>query len=195
MVKVRSRQAVQGFRWECGNRRPLPGSCASPRTGLVRQNPFLQRFAEFCHPRSFRHSKPHRRPWGLASSSLLAPAPALLPRTCRRLRFVRHLLPRPGLSLDPADLTNVAVLWHRGDDFEKGGTRVPLVFRLATADDRRPPDKKPSRYLWKQGGGGQVCVCVWWGGGGVQETHGTTEMMIPRVAAKIGTKCPVVYAK
>ena len=42
-------------------------------------------------------------------------------------------------------------LWHKGEDFVKNGTSVPLLFRMATVADVKPPKgTKVSRYLWKQ---------------------------------------------
>ena len=42
-------------------------------------------------------------------------------------------------------------LWHKGEDFVKNGANVPLLFRMATVADVKPPKgTKVSRYLWKQ---------------------------------------------
>lgn len=34
-----------------------------------------------------------------------------------------------GSHLDPSDPANIPWLWHKGADFEKGGTSIPLLFR------------------------------------------------------------------
>ena len=54
-------------------------------------------------------------------------------------------------GLDPTDPSNMPRLWHKGEDFVKNGTAVPLLFRMATVEDVKPPKgTKISRYLWKQ---------------------------------------------
>jgi hypothetical protein len=54
-------------------------------------------------------------------------------------------------GLDPTDPRNMPRLWHKGEDFVKGGTPVPLLFRMATVADVKPPKgTKMSRFLWKQ---------------------------------------------
>ena len=54
-------------------------------------------------------------------------------------------------GLDPTDPSNMPRLWHKGEDFEKSGTNVPLLFRMATVADVKPPKgTRVSRYLWKQ---------------------------------------------
>lgn len=54
-------------------------------------------------------------------------------------------------------------MWHKGKDFQKSGSSIPLVFRTATVLDIKPVEKAPSRRLWvglqsrgakKQGRGG-----------------------------------------
>lgn len=42
-------------------------------------------------------------------------------------------------------------LWHKGVDFLKGGTPVPLLFRVATSEDVKPTgaDRPISRGLWR----------------------------------------------
>jgi len=53
-------------------------------------------------------------------------------------------------GLDPTDPRNMPRLWHKGEDFVKGGTPVPLLFRMATVADVKPPKgTKMSRFLWK----------------------------------------------
>ena len=54
-------------------------------------------------------------------------------------------------GLDPTDPSNMPRLWHKGEDFMMNGTNVPLLFRMATVADVKPPKgTKISRYLWKQ---------------------------------------------
>ncbi len=56
----------------------------------------------------------------------------------------------PPTGLDPTDPRNMPRLWHKGEDFVKGGTPVPLLFRMATVADVKPPKgTKMSRFLWK----------------------------------------------
>ncbi|KAK3256275.1 hypothetical protein CYMTET_34581, partial [Cymbomonas tetramitiformis] len=38
--------------------------------------------------------------------------------------------------------------WHKGPDFLKNGTKIPLTFRVATTADVKPAGKVRSRYLW-----------------------------------------------
>ena len=53
-------------------------------------------------------------------------------------------------GLDPGDLANAPYLWHKGDDFVKGGTPIPLVYRMAVATDVKPTGGgKLSRRLWR----------------------------------------------
>ena len=53
-------------------------------------------------------------------------------------------------GLDPSDINNAPFLWHKGEDFQKAGTAIPLMYRMATAADVKPPrGQKFSRYLWK----------------------------------------------
>ena len=56
-------------------------------------------------------------------------------------------------GLDPSDVANLSFLWHKGPDFDKGGVKVPLVFRTATVEDVKPKNgqggaKHSSRFLW-----------------------------------------------
>ncbi len=55
-------------------------------------------------------------------------------------------------GLDPTDLKNVEFLWHKGLDFVKGGTPIPLNFRVATVEDRKPAmaEKHVSRWVCGQ---------------------------------------------
>lgn len=53
-------------------------------------------------------------------------------------------------GLDPSDINNAPFLWHKGEDFQKGNTAIPLMYRMATVADVKPANgKKFSRYLWK----------------------------------------------
>lgn len=55
-----------------------------------------------------------------------------------------------GAGLDPTDINNAPFLWHKGEDFKKGPTAIPLMYRMATTADVKPAHgKKFSRYLWK----------------------------------------------
>ena len=65
-----------------------------------------------------------------------------------------------GLNL--CDMDNLPFLWHKGKDFwlarEKGsdqGNPIPLIFRMATVDDKKGATVvKTSRHLWR----GRVCL-------------------------------------
>jgi hypothetical protein len=51
--------------------------------------------------------------------------------------------------LDPSDINNAPFLWHKGEDFQKAGTSISLMYRMATSADVKPPrGQKFSRYLW-----------------------------------------------
>ena len=55
-----------------------------------------------------------------------------------------------GSGLDPSDINNAPFLWHKGEDFQKAGTSISLLYRMATSADVKPPrGQKFSRYLWK----------------------------------------------
>lgn len=55
-----------------------------------------------------------------------------------------------GSGLDPSDINNAPFLWHKGEDFQKAGTSISLMYRMATSADVKPPrGQKFSRYLWK----------------------------------------------
>lgn len=52
--------------------------------------------------------------------------------------------------MDPSDINNAPFLWHKGEDFQKAGTVIPLMYRMGTSADLKPPKgQKFSRYLWK----------------------------------------------
>lgn len=55
---------------------------------------------------------------------------------------------------DAADAANIAYLWHKGSDFLKAGSNIPLIFRMATVLDVKSADKGQSRRLWVSAGGG-----------------------------------------
>ena len=46
------------------------------------------------------------------------------------------------------DASAIEFLWHKGNDFHKAGSDIPLVFRIATVLDVKPNEKVPSRRLW-----------------------------------------------
>ena len=53
-------------------------------------------------------------------------------------------------GLDPSDINNAPFLWHKGEDFQKAGTAISLMYRMATTADVKPPrGQKFSRFLWK----------------------------------------------
>ncbi|KAK9807015.1 hypothetical protein WJX72_010790 [[Myrmecia] bisecta] len=55
-------------------------------------------------------------------------------------------------TLDPSDVRNIPYLWHKGEDFEKQGTGIPLIFRIATVKDVKPRSGPHiTRRLWVQG--------------------------------------------
>ncbi|KAL4430928.1 hypothetical protein ABPG75_006184 [Micractinium tetrahymenae] len=77
------------------------------------------------------------------------------------------------MGIDPSDPAAIEFLWHKGADFVKAGTPIPLIFRIATVDDVKPADRVPSRRLWlTAGGGGQQRQRR---GGGGQRQHGDSE--------------------
>lgn len=57
-------------------------------------------------------------------------------------------------GIDPSDPAAIQFLWHKGADFVKAGTPIPLIFRIATIEDVKPADRVPSRRLWLTAGGG-----------------------------------------
>ena len=62
-------------------------------------------------------------------------------------------------GLDAADIANLPFLWHKGVDFckQSGGTRVPLIYRMATVEDRKGmAPTKGSRFLWLRNGNMKV---------------------------------------
>ena len=88
------------------------------------------------------------------------PSPPRLPACChQRVPAV------PCAGIDPSDPASLQFLWHKGGDFVKAGTPIPLIFRIATVEDVRPADRVPSRRLWLTAGGGSR------GGGQQQPRH------------------------
>ncbi|EFN59407.1 hypothetical protein CHLNCDRAFT_137920 [Chlorella variabilis] len=69
------------------------------------------------------------------------------------------------MGIDPSDPASLQFLWHKGGDFVKAGTPIPLIFRIATVEDVRPADRVPSRRLWLTASGGSR------GGGQQQPRH------------------------
>lgn len=60
------------------------------------------------------------------------------------------------------DVTQLEKLWHKGPDFEKDGAAIPLVFRVATVEDKRPPPgTHTTRRLW-QASTGKVSLTQAW---------------------------------
>lgn len=55
---------------------------------------------------------------------------------------------------DPAAID---FLWHKGQDFSKEGSAIPVILRMATVEDAKPAGRAQSRRLWQSvgGGGGQ----------------------------------------
>lgn len=49
---------------------------------------------------------------------------------------------------------SMAYLWHKGLDFVKSGSNIPLIFRVATVLDVKPATGVQSRRLWVNAGGG-----------------------------------------
>ena len=71
---------------------------------------------------------------------------------------------RVGADIDPTDISSaLEFLWHKGPDFQKGGTPVPVIFRIATVEDKkRMTAAHTTRRLWLaadhangSGGGGK----------------------------------------
>ena len=54
-------------------------------------------------------------------------------------------LPEGASLSDPQAMQYV---WHKGKDFRKAGTDIPLVFRMATILDVKPAERVKSRRLW-----------------------------------------------
>jgi hypothetical protein len=52
-----------------------------------------------------------------------------------------------------ADPSAIKYVWHKGKDFRKAGSDVPLVFRVATVLDVKPAERVKSRRLWVGAGG------------------------------------------
>ena len=83
------------------------------------------------------------------SLAFLGPSVTLLKLFLCNFVCVMRSACAPGL--DPTDPSNMPRLWHKGRDFVKNGTNVPLLFRMATVADVKPPrGTKISRFLWKQ---------------------------------------------
>jgi hypothetical protein len=70
--------------------------------------------------------------------------------TFDRLAQPEHPITGTGAGLDPSDIASAPFLWHKGGDFVKAGTPIPLMYRMATAADVKPArGRKLSRHLWK----------------------------------------------
>lgn len=57
-------------------------------------------------------------------------------------------------GMDIHDPQNMIYLWHKGEDFKKSGSDIPIIFRMATALDVKPAERVQSRRLWQTAGGG-----------------------------------------
>ena len=65
-------------------------------------------------------------------------------------------------ELASVDVTQMERLWHKGPDFEKAGAAIPLIFRLATVEDKRPArGTHTSRRLWQNPAAVQVGTSDW----------------------------------
>ena len=63
----------------------------------------------------------------------------------------------PTEGLDPTDLANLPFLWHQGADFNKDGSLIKLIYRMATVVDVKNVDApRETRELWKQVGSNKV---------------------------------------
>jgi hypothetical protein len=81
------------------------------------------------------------------------------PRRCSWPLSARFPSVPSAAGLDASDPANIELLWYKGGDFQKGGTPIPLIFRIATVKDVKPrpgegEGRHISRGLWKAGGGG-----------------------------------------
>ena len=56
-------------------------------------------------------------------------------------------------GLDPGNIEHLPFVWHKGKDFLKNDEQpVPLIYRMATVEDRKGrAHAKSSRYLWLEG--------------------------------------------
>lgn len=81
----------------------------------------------------------------------------------------------PAAGIDPTDPAAIQYLWHKGEDFVKAGSPIPLIFRIATIQDVKPADRVPSRRLWLTAGGASSGQQRQRRGGGGQRQHGSGE--------------------
>ena len=52
-------------------------------------------------------------------------------------------------GLDPGNIDHLPFVWHKGRDFRQGHKSIPLIYRMATVEDKKGrADTKSSRYLW-----------------------------------------------
>lgn len=80
------------------------------------------------------------------------------PASAKRAMVGRgHPLPptedTPTAGLDPTNLANLPFLWHQGKEFDKDGSLIKLIYRMATvADIKDAHAPRATRELWKQVG-------------------------------------------
>ena len=57
-------------------------------------------------------------------------------------------------------MEHLTFLWHRGNDFHKDGTAIPLLFRAATVEDVKELNgQHKTRRLWVKPGVSAPCHC------------------------------------
>ena len=57
-------------------------------------------------------------------------------------------------------MEHLTFLWHRGHDFHKDGTAIPLLFRAATVEDVKEFNgQHKTRRLWVKPGVSALCDC------------------------------------
>eukprot|EP00891_Asterochloris_glomerata_P008997 jgi/Astpho2/8997/Aster-x0837 len=58
-----------------------------------------------------------------------------------------------GIALEASEVEHLTFLWHRGRDFHKDGTAIPLLFRAATVEDVKEfRGQHQTRRLWVKPG-------------------------------------------
>ena len=56
-------------------------------------------------------------------------------------------------ALEASEVEHLTFLWHRGNDFHKDGTAIPLLFRAATVEDVKEFNgQHKTRRLWVKPG-------------------------------------------
>ena len=58
-------------------------------------------------------------------------------------------------DIDPTDISNaLEFLWHKGADLVKEGAPIPIIFRVATVEDKKQMTAShTTRRLWVPNGG------------------------------------------